>query len=61
MLDKFLPLNAIKTLKDIAVDCEKTSDKLERSFKNHTNVYFRFNIPEIRDIRLSEVNKATLN
>jgi hypothetical protein len=61
VIDKFLPLNAINTVKDIATDCEKTSQNLERYFKNHTNVYFRFNIPEIGDIGLSEVDKATLD
>ena len=60
-LDKFLPRNAIKTLKDIAADCEKTSQSLERSFKNHANVYFRFNIPEIGDIGLSEVDQPMLD
>jgi hypothetical protein len=61
VIDKFLPLNAIKTAKDIATDCEKTSQNLERSFKNHKGVYFRINIPEIGDIGLSEVDKATLD
>jgi len=61
VMDKFLPLNAINTVKDIAADCEKTSRNLERSFKNHTHVYFRFNIPEIGDIGLSEVDGATLD
>jgi hypothetical protein len=61
VIDRFLPLNAIKTVKDIAADCEKTSRNLERYFKNYINVYFRFNIPEIGDIGLSEVNKATLD
>jgi len=60
-LDKFLPKNVIKTLKDIALDCEKTSQNLERCFKHHSNVYFRFNIPEIGDIGLSEVDDSTLD
>jgi hypothetical protein len=61
VIDKFLPLNAINTVKEIAADCDKTSQKLERFFKNHANVYFRFNIPEIGDIGLSEVDEATLD
>ncbi|KFZ24198.1 hypothetical protein V502_01323, partial [Pseudogymnoascus sp. VKM F-4520 (FW-2644)] len=60
-IDRFLPVNAIKTVQAIATDCEKTSQNLERYFKHHKNVYFRFNIPEIGDIGLSEVDKSTLD
>ncbi|RDW59053.1 hypothetical protein BP5796_11977 [Coleophoma crateriformis] len=60
-LDKFLPLNAIETVKNIAADCEKISQNLERYFKHHQNVYFRFNIPEIGDTGLSEVDDSILD
>jgi hypothetical protein len=48
VVDKFLPLNAIKTVQTIATNCEKTSQNLERIFKNHK-------------IGLSEVDEPTLD
>lgn len=33
VIDRFLPVNAIKTVQAIATDCEKTSQNLERYFK----------------------------
>jgi len=60
-IDRFLPVNAIKTVQAIATDCEKTSHSLERYFKHHENVYFRFNVPEIGDIGLSEIDKSMLD
>ena len=61
IFDKFLPKNAINTIKDIAADCERISQSLERSFQHHKNIYFRFNVPEIGDIGLSEVEASTLD
>jgi hypothetical protein len=40
VIDRFLPVNAIKTVQAIATNCEKTSQNLERYFKHYKNIYF---------------------
>ena len=41
---KFLPTKLIRTLKDIATDCEITAITLDEQFGKPPDLYFRFNV-----------------
>lgn len=46
MLPSNLGVNAIPTIVDMATDCEKVADELDRRFYREPDLYYRFNVNE---------------
>jgi predicted acylesterase/phospholipase RssA len=58
VFQRALPLDLIRTLKDIVVDCEGAAEEVEKRFKNRKNVYFRFNVEHgLQRVTLEEWRK----
>jgi len=44
LTERVVPAKLAKALADIATDCEKTAEAMERKFKNTSGVYWRLNV-----------------
>ncbi|EIW77247.1 FabD lysophospholipase-like protein [Coniophora puteana RWD-64-598 SS2] len=41
---KFLPSDLLDVLRDVAADCERVSEEMEKHFLHYPELYFRFNV-----------------
>jgi predicted acylesterase/phospholipase RssA len=46
MFQRFLPLDAVRAVTQIATHCERTAEETERRFKSFPNFYFRLNVEQ---------------
>ncbi|KDQ57927.1 hypothetical protein JAAARDRAFT_34743 [Jaapia argillacea MUCL 33604] len=58
MFQNILPLQVVQALRDIATDCERTADDLEKHFRDKPDVYFRFNVEQgLQSVSLGDWDK----
>ncbi|KAJ7367478.1 hypothetical protein DFH08DRAFT_927989 [Mycena albidolilacea] len=58
LLNRFIPLDVVKAIQKIAMDCEKEHQSLAHHFDGVTKLYFRFNVEQgMQDIQLNQWEK----
>ncbi|KAJ7889886.1 acyl transferase/acyl hydrolase/lysophospholipase [Mycena olivaceomarginata] len=55
LLNRFLPLDIMKAIQDMATDCEREHQPFAQCFEGIANLYFRFNLGQgVQDIQLNQ-------
>jgi hypothetical protein len=58
LLNRFIPLDVVKAIQKIAMNCEKEHQYLAHRFDGVTKLYFRFNVEQgMQDIQLNQWEK----
>ncbi|KAJ7886233.1 acyl transferase/acyl hydrolase/lysophospholipase, partial [Mycena olivaceomarginata] len=58
LLNRFIPLDVVKAIQKIAMDCEKEHQSLAHRFDGVAKLYFRFNVERgMQDIQLNQWEK----
>ncbi|KAJ7819757.1 hypothetical protein B0H14DRAFT_2600393 [Mycena olivaceomarginata] len=58
LLNRFIPLDVVKAIQKIAMDCEKEHQSLAHHFDGVARLYFRFNVEQgMQDIQLNQWEK----